>query len=64
MTLRHHGQHGPALAHPHRVSWRNALAGLAAPVVRMHHYRDLRTAMLRKALCELDCPPMDNADDE
>lgn len=64
MTLKHHAEQGRGLARLHRVAWRKVLAGLAAPAVRMHHYRDLRTAMLREALCELDCPLEDCADDE
>lgn len=50
--------------HLHGISWRRALAGLAAPALRMHHYRDLRTAMLREALSELDCPAGECADNE
>ena len=36
--------------------WRAALAGLAGPVVRVHRFRNLRTAMLYDALSrDQDC---------
>lgn len=47
------------LAQFHRISWRQALGRLVAPVVRVHQYRDLHTAMLYDALCEHDCGPCD-----
>ena len=34
---------------------RQVLRGLAAPVVRLHGYRNTRTRFLRHALCESDC---------
>ncbi len=39
----------------HRVAWRNALAALASPIVRLHELRNVRTQMLHEALRDLDC---------
>ena len=44
-----------ALAHIHHVSWKNALGPVLGAASRLHHYRDVRTRMLRDALRELDC---------
>lgn len=42
----------------HRAAWRNALAGLASPFLRLHQLRNVRTQMLHKALANLDdCGP-------
>ncbi len=38
----------------HRVAWRNALAALVSPMIRLHHLRNIRTQMLRDALGDLD----------
>ena len=38
-----------------RSAWRNAIAAVFGPANRLHHYRDLRTRMLRGAFCTLDC---------
>ncbi len=38
----------------HRVAWRNALAALVSPFVRLHELRNVRTRMLHDALCDLD----------
>jgi hypothetical protein len=38
-----------------RLSWKRALGMLAGAPWRLHHYRDVRTQMLRDALCEIDC---------
>ena len=38
----------------HRIAWREALAAIASPMVRLHHLRNIRTQMLRDALCDLD----------
>jgi len=40
---------------PQRVSWRNAIDWLTSPAVRLHHYRNMHTQMLRGALCTVDC---------
>lgn len=37
------------------VLWRRALIGLVSAAVRVHHYRDLHSRMLRDALDERDC---------
>ncbi len=38
----------------HRVAWRNAVAALVSPMVRLHQLRNVRTRMLHEALCDLD----------
>ncbi len=43
-----------SLGDRHRIAWREALAALASPMVRLHHLRNMRTKMLRDALGELD----------
>ncbi len=43
-----------SLTSQHRIAWRNALAALASPMIRLHHLRNIRTQMLRDALCDLD----------
>lgn len=37
------------------MHWRSMLRGLIAAPLRIHHYRDLHSRMLRDALCDLDC---------
>ncbi len=43
------------LAEQHRFSWKDALGRLTQPAFRLHCYRNVRTRMLRDALCDLDC---------
>ncbi len=43
-----------SLSSQHRIAWREALAAIASPMVRLHHLRNMRTQMLRDALCDLD----------
>lgn len=43
-----------SLARTHRFAWRNALAGLASPAVRLHQLRNLRTHLMHEALDDLD----------
>lgn len=38
-----------------RVMWRDALVALAKPAVRVHEYRNLRSAIFYAAMCEYDC---------
>ncbi len=38
-----------------RISWRDALASVVAPAIRLHQYRELRSQSLRNALCAHDC---------
>lgn len=38
-----------------RIAWRNALAALAKPMLRLHQLRNIRTQMLREALNNRDC---------
>ena len=38
-----------------KPTWRSALRALAAPATRVHHYRNLRTAILEDAMRDLDC---------
>jgi hypothetical protein len=42
------------MADQHRVAWRNALAILASPIVRLHELRNARTRMLHEALRNQD----------
>lgn len=59
-TNEYHGRL-TGLTDQHRVAWRNALAGLASPFVRLHHFRNIRTRMLHEALGDLDhCEPRDS----
>jgi hypothetical protein len=39
----------------HRASWQGALAKIAGPAFRLHHYRQAHNRLLQNALCELDC---------
>ncbi len=48
------GEMSGSLTGPQRLAWRNVLATLASPMVRLHHLRNIRTQMLRDALGELD----------
>ena len=38
-----------------KPTWRSALRALASPATRVHHYRNLRTAILEDAMSEIDC---------
>ena len=56
-TTEYYGRLNP-LAGQHRIAWRNALAGLASPFVRLHQLRNIRSRMLQEALGDLDkCKP-------
>jgi hypothetical protein len=44
-----------SLSDRRRIAWRNALAGLAKPMLRLHQLRNIRTQMLRDALNQRDC---------
>ncbi len=44
-----------SLTRQHRIAWRNALATLVSPMIRLHHLRNIRTQMLRDALRDRDC---------
>ncbi len=45
----------PAMvARKHRFAWGSALAGLAQPMLRLHHLRNIRTQMLDDVLDDLD----------
>ncbi len=46
-----------------RISWRDALGMVAGAPFRIHHYRDVHTRMLYKALCDLDCRPKEEQDE-
>ena len=43
-----------SLGDQQRVAWRDVLATLASPMVRLHHLRNIRTQMLHDALGDLD----------
>jgi hypothetical protein len=42
------------VARTHRIAWRSALAGLAQPMLRLHHLRNIRTQILDDVLDDLD----------
>lgn len=44
-----------SLSDHRRIAWRNALATLARPMLRLHQLRNIRTQMLREALNNRDC---------
>ncbi len=44
-----------SLSDHRRIAWRNALAALAKPMLRLHQLRNIRTQMLRDALNNRDC---------
>ena len=44
-----------SLSDQRRTAWRNALAVLARPMLRLHQLRNIRTQMLREALNNRDC---------
>jgi len=39
-----------------RISWKEALAEIASPAIRLHRYRNAHNRMLVDALCKMDCP--------
>ncbi len=39
-----------------KPKWRQVLTALATPAVRVHNFRNLRTAIVYEALCQYDCP--------
>ena len=39
---------------PSASRWRDAFVAIASPMVRLHHLRNIRTRMLRDALCGVD----------
>jgi|GEM_PF-2305723 len=45
----------PDLHNLPKISWRTALTGLLGPAMRMHHYRNLRGALIASALRRDDC---------
>ncbi len=44
----------PDLHNLPKPRWRNALAALAAPAMRMHEYRNLHRSMFYEAMCQMD----------
>ena len=54
MTTRRHTADRPAGLLTPQPPWRRALRSLLSAAVRVHHYRDLHSRMLRDALDELD----------
>jgi hypothetical protein len=45
----------PTNAQAQRLSWRRTIDWLTSPAFRLHHYRNVHTQMLRRALCNVDC---------
>ncbi|MGI9220619.1 MAG: hypothetical protein ACR2QS_06235 [Woeseiaceae bacterium] len=43
------------LSNPPKPRWRDALARLAAPALRMHRYRILNSAAIDDIIGDLDC---------
>ncbi len=48
------GHPSKSLSARHRIAWREAIARLASPMVRLHRLRNIRTQMLRDAICSID----------
>jgi hypothetical protein len=44
----------PDLHNLPKPRWRDALAALAAPAIRMHQYRNLHKSMFYDAICQMD----------
>ena len=42
-------------SNPPKPRWRDALAALAGPAKRVHHYRNLHATALDDVMCEFDC---------
>ncbi len=53
-TLAGHIRSPVMVAGKHRFAWRSAFAGLAQPMLRLHHLRNIRTQMLDDLLDHLD----------
>lgn len=45
----------PARGNLPKPTWRGVLTGLAGPAMRVHKYRNLRSAMFYDAMCDYDC---------
>ncbi len=48
------GPRFPDLRHRYRVRWKDALAALLGPAERLHHLRNLRSAMFYDAVRQVD----------
>jgi len=53
-TLAGHTRSPVMVGRKHRFGWRSALAGLAQPMLRLHHLRNMRMQMLDDVLDDLD----------
>ncbi|TDJ14487.1 MAG: hypothetical protein E2O63_00055 [Gammaproteobacteria bacterium] len=53
-TFAGHTRSPVMLARQHGFEWRQMLARLARPMLRLHHLRNIRTQMLDDALEDLD----------
>lgn len=53
-TLAGHTRSPVMVARTHRIAWCSALAGLAQPMLRLHHLRNIRTQILDDVLDDLD----------
>lgn len=42
-------------SNPPKPRWRDALIALAGPATRVHRYRNLHSAAVYEAFCEVDC---------
>lgn len=45
-----------------QFNWHRMVRRVLGAPFRVHHYRDLRTRMLRDALCRMDCQGDDDVD--
>jgi len=45
----------PEVTRTHRTSWKNGLEAVFGAARRLHRYRDVHTAMMRDALCSIEC---------
>lgn len=53
------------LQHPEGGRWQRAFRALVMPAVRVHHYRNLHTAMMRDAMYFLEkCAPDERTPNE
>ena len=45
----------PAKGNLPKPTWRGALEGLLSPAIRVHRFRNLRSALFYEAVCRYDC---------
>ena len=50
--------------HVPAVSWKHALGSVLGAALRVHHYRDIHTRMMRDAMCVVDCGGQESGCDD